>query len=127
MLLNFGVWGPGPQKKHDFITVNRNLEHKVREIDGRKWLYAHVYYSEEDFWDIYDRKEHDTLRAKYHATYLPTIYDKVKFDMSAKAAKENSWMIWLQETFWSFWPLRGLYGVYKVVVGGDYLFSAPGH
>lgn len=72
MLLNFGVWGPGLRKNNDFITVNRNLEKKIREIDGRKWLYAHIYYPEEEFWDIHDRKEHDALRTKYHATHLPT-------------------------------------------------------
>ena len=127
MLLNFGIWGPGPKKKNDFIAANRSLEHKAREIKGRKWLYAHVYYSEEEFWDIYDRKEHDALRAKYHATYLPTIYDKVKIDVNAEVAIEKSWIIWLLAIFWSIWPLRGLYGVYKAVVGGDYLFYAAGH
>lgn len=124
MLLNFGVWGPGPRKKNDFIAVNRSLEHKVREMNGSKWLYAHVYYSEEEFWDIYDRKEHDALRVKYHATYLPTLYEKVKVDINTEAAIQKSWIIWLLATFWSIWPLRGLYGVYKVVVGGDYLFGS---
>lgn len=23
--------------------------------------------------------------------------------------------------FWSIWPLSGLYGLYKVLIGGDYL------
>lgn len=127
MLLNFGVWGPGPKKRNDFIAANRSLEHKVRESNGWKWLYAHVYYSEEEFWDIYDRKEHDALRAKYHATYLPTIYDKVKVDINAEVAIEKSWITWLLAIFWSIWPLSGLYGVYKVVIGGDYLFNAEGH
>lgn len=128
MLLNFGVWGPGPRRRDDFIAANRNLEHKVREVNGRKWLYAHVYYSEEEFWDIYDKKEHDALRAKYHASYLPTIYDKVKVDVNAEQTEiQKPWTIWLQATFWSIWPLSGLYGVYKVMTGGDYLFRTAGH
>ncbi len=125
MLLNFGVWGPGPKRRNDFVAANRKLEHKVRDLNGRKWLYAHAYYSEEEFWEIYDRKEHDALRAKYNATYLPTIYDKVKVDVDAEEqAIRDSWMIWLLATFWSIWPLSGLYGVYKVVIGGDYLFRS---
>lgn len=127
MLLNFGVWGPGPKKKNEFIAANRNLERKIREINGRKWLYAHVYYSEEEFWNIYDRKDYDALRAKYHATYLPTIYDKVKVDITDESAIEKSWIIWLLEIFWHIWPLSGLYGVYKVIIGGDYLLSGARH
>lgn len=128
ILLNFGVWGPGPGKRKDFIAANRNLEHKVREVNGRKWLYAHVYYSEEEFWDIYDKKEHDALRSKYHATYLPSIYDKVKADVNAEQAEiQKPWTIWLLAIFWSIWPLSGLYGVYKVITGGDYLLRTAGH
>lgn len=122
MLLNFGVWGPGPSGRREFIAANRHLEYKVRELGGKKWLYAHAYYSEEEFWDIYDRKEHDALRAKYDATYLPTIYDKVKVDVEAeeKAIRE-SWIAWLLAIFWSIWPLSGLYGVFKATIGGEYL------
>lgn len=128
MLLNFGIWGPGPKKRNDFVAANRNLEHKIREINGIKWLYAHVYYSEEEFREIYGYQEHDALRAKYHASYLPTMYDKVKVDVDSEATSiPDSWNAWLRATFWSVWPFRGLYGVYKVVVGGDYLFHAASH
>jgi delta24-sterol reductase len=81
MMLNFGVWGPGPTKRDEFVAWNRAFEKKVHELGGQKWLYAHTYYSEEEFDEIYNRSEYDALREKYRATYLPTIYDKVKVDV----------------------------------------------
>ncbi len=123
-LMNFGVWGPGPTNRRDFVMANRRLEQKVQALGGKKWLYAHAYYSEEEFWSIYNREEYDALREKYHATYLPSIYDKVKVDvaMEDKAIRE-SWVLWLLALFWRIWPLRGLYGVYNAWMGGDYLLS----
>ena len=97
MLLNFGIWGPGLRGLDKFVDANRKLEHKVRELNRKKWLYAHAYYTEEEFWDIYDRKEYDeeydALRVKYHATYLPSVYDKVKVDVEAeKKVVRESWI-----------------------------------
>ena len=122
MLLNFGVWGPGPSDRREFVEVNRRLEHKIKDLKGSKWLYAHTYFTEEEFWSMYDRESYDVLRSKYSATYLPNIYDKVKVDVEAeeKAIRE-SWTVWLLAVFWSIWPLSGLYGVYKAAIGGDYL------
>ncbi|TVY71219.1 Delta(24)-sterol reductase [Lachnellula suecica] len=121
-MLNFGVWGPGPKAKDAFVAWNRKLELKVDELGGQKWLYAHTYYTEQEFDDIYNRKEYEGLREKYNASYLPTVYDKVKVDFAKeeKAIKE-SWVAWLSMLFWSIWPLAGLYGVYKAFRGGDYL------
>jgi Delta24-sterol reductase len=111
MMLNFGVWGPGPTKRDEFVGWNKAFEKKVHELGGQKWLYAHTYYSEEEFDEIYNRSEYDALREKYHATYLPTVYDKVKVDVE----KEKKGL------FWRIWPLAGLYGIYKAMRGGDYL------
>lgn len=128
MLLNFGIWGPGPRGIDKFVDANRKLEHKVRELGGKKWLYAHAYYTEEEFWGIHDRKEYEALRAKYHATYLPSVYDKVKVDVeSEKKAIRDSWMVWLLALFWSIWPLSGLYGVLQATIGGDYLLPRETH
>ena len=55
-LLNIGLWGYGPPRHDDFIKLNRDLEHKVRELGGMKWLYAHTYYTEEEFWATYNRE-----------------------------------------------------------------------
>lgn len=122
MLLNFGIWGPGPKDLEAFAEINRKLELKVDELGGKKCLYAHAYYTEEEFWNIYNRREYNELRAKYHATYLPSIYDKVKVDVEGEKRRlRESWAAWLFAIFWSIWPICGLYGVYKAVLGGDYL------
>ena len=57
---------------------------------AREWFYAHSYYSESQFWQIYDKKWYDSLRRKYHATYLPDIFErtrvKEKNDINSKRA-----------------------------------------
>ena len=126
-MLNFGVWFPGPRNRRAFVEANRNLEHKVSSLNGRKWLYALTYYTKGEFWSIYDRKKYDALREKYSATYLPTVYDKVKVDVDAEeSAIHESWAAWLRAIFWSIWPLSGLYGVYKAAIGGEYMLSRDG-
>ncbi len=53
MMLNVGVWGWGPKSPAAFVEKNRELEAKVRELGGMKWLYAHTYYKEDEFWSMY--------------------------------------------------------------------------
>ena len=123
-LLSFGVWGPLSSNRRIAISRNRALERKVQELGGKKWLYAQTYYTEDEFWAHYDRKSYDALRAKYSSAHLPSIYDKVRVDYEAEeAAIRASWTLWLLALFWSIWPLRGLYGVFCAVVGGDYLLQ----
>ncbi|KAK0742979.1 hypothetical protein B0T18DRAFT_414172 [Schizothecium vesticola] len=123
-LLSFGVWGPIAFDRREAVRKNKELEQKVHELGGKKWLYAHAYYTEEEFWAHYDRKSYDALRAKYFATYLPSVYDKVKVDVDAEEEAINaSWVTWLLAIFWAIWPMRGLFGVYKAIVGGDYLLQ----
>ncbi|KAJ3495310.1 hypothetical protein NLG97_g3486 [Lecanicillium saksenae] len=122
--MNFGVWGPGSRDRNEFKLVNRRLEAKVHELGGKKWLYAHTYYSEREFWDIYPRDKYDALREKYGATHLPSVYDKVKVDIEAEErALRASWRARVAARFWNIWPLRGLYGYYKAARGGDYLLT----
>jgi delta24-sterol reductase len=124
-MLNFGVWGPGPKRREAFVAWNRQFESMVHRLGGQKWLYAHAYYTEEEFKDIYKCDDYDALRKKYHASYLPTVYDKVKVDVAKeRQAVEASWLAWLLAAFWSIWPLAGLYGVYKALLGGDYLLPS---
>ncbi|MCJ1480389.1 hypothetical protein MMC06_000544 [Schaereria dolodes] len=88
LLINVGVWGPRWGDFEDFQKENRALEKKVTELEGLKWLYAHAYYTEEEFWKIYGRDWYEALRAKYHAQTLPNIYDKVKPAEGYKAPSE---------------------------------------
>ncbi|SLM35786.1 fad-binding protein [Lasallia pustulata] len=117
--LNVGLWGPGPSSHDAFVRANRQLEDKVRVLSGMKCLYAHTYYTEDEFWNIYDRKWYDALRVKYNATTLPSVYDKVKIDLDAQRRRSVSGI-------WAIWPLSGLYGVAKAVVGSDYILSTKG-
>ena len=112
-MLNIGVWAPGPSGTAAFVDANRAIECKVRQLSGLKWLYAHSYYTREEFWSIYDREWYEALRVKYHATYLPDLYDKVSVKI---AALEKS-----HQGIWRIWPLSGLYGIAKATVGGNYL------
>jgi Delta24-sterol reductase len=48
-MLNIGLWGFGPPTFNEFVAANRDLERKLRELGGMKWLYAHAYYAEAEF------------------------------------------------------------------------------
>ena len=124
MLISIGVWGPRLPNPACFVAENRKLERKVREVGGFKWLYAHCHYTEAEFWEIYDKEWYDALRAKYHATYLPSVYDKIKFDWDAeRRAIEGSWLRWLFSFIWWIWPVPGIYGVIRVLMQSNYLLN----
>lgn len=120
-LMNFGIWGPGSTNARGFIRQNQALERKVNELGGKKWLYAHAYYTEEEFWSHYDRKSYDAVREKYGATWMPNVYDKVKTDIEGKEKELENWVPWLLMLFWSIWPLKGLYGVFRAILYREYL------
>lgn len=77
MVINVGVWGPIKQPGKSFTHSNKQLEKKVMELGGRKVLYAHCYYNEDDFWRVYDKKYYDRLRKKYDAEIVfPDVFSK---------------------------------------------------
>ena len=121
LLLNVGVWGPGPTRQSDFIRINREIEKKTKELFGMKCLYARAYYTEQEFWDVYDEKSYNDLRTKYNATTLPTVYDKVKVDLSDVDKEPTGvWRFWPLNripTFWEVWPIAGVYGVLLTTFG----------
>lgn len=111
-MLNIGLWGFGPPQPDDFMQANRDLERKLHELGGMKWLYAQTYYTEDEFWQMYDRKWYDALREKYNATSLPSVYEKVRveaIDVSSSSSLINAW------------PFSGLYGIKKAIDSGAYL------
>ncbi len=77
-IINVGMWGPFSGTYQEFVQANRGLETKLEELGGRKWLYAHAYYTESEFWQVYDKSWYDRLRHKYHAETLPSVYEKVR-------------------------------------------------
>ncbi|KAK0303579.1 hypothetical protein B0A54_14424 [Friedmanniomyces endolithicus] len=122
--INVGVWGPGATNYDRFVDQNRRLERKVRELGGIKWLYAQAYYTEDEFREIYDQKWYEGLREKYFTTHLPTVFEKVRVDLSpASEVETTSWSGWVRSAAWNTWPVSGLYGVYKTLIGRDYLLA----
>ncbi|KAF3761330.1 FAD-binding domain-containing protein [Cryphonectria parasitica EP155] len=116
MMLNVGVWGWGPASHDAFVAANRALEAKVKELGGMKWLYAHTYYDEPEFWDMYGgRAWYDNLRRAYKADEagLPSVYDKVQVDLD-KIKAQRSGLKGVR-------PFGGIYGISKSIQSKDYL------
>ncbi|TAL14733.1 FAD-binding oxidoreductase [Patescibacteria group bacterium] len=78
LVINIGVWGPQIANYDLFKKLNRDIEKNLAKLDGKKWMYAHTYYTEKEFWSIYDKNWYDNLRRKYKATNLPSVYEKVR-------------------------------------------------
>ena len=66
LYVNFGFWDvvrdrtPHPPGFH-----NRKIERKVGELGGIKSLYSDSYFTEDEFWSVYDRSAYAALKAKY--------------------------------------------------------------
>ncbi|KAK5120498.1 hypothetical protein LTR85_006153 [Meristemomyces frigidus] len=118
-MLNIGLWGEGPPARSDFIAANRDIERKLKELHGMRWLYAQTYHSASEFWDDFDRSWYDGLRKKYGAEGLPTVFEKVRAsgDEMVAEGKNVGWAQWLG----SMWPLPGLYGLTKAIQSRDYV------
>ncbi|OJJ98154.1 hypothetical protein ASPACDRAFT_31963 [Aspergillus aculeatus ATCC 16872] len=120
-LLNFGLWAPSPHRGDAFIDHNRRLERKVHALGGKKWLYAHAYYTEEEFWEIYDWERYRRLRERYQAAYLPDLWEKVRVRLGQTQDGEGAgWVKWGRGLLGRVWPVRGLYGVWRAWWGGEY-------
>lgn len=77
LVFNVGVYGLRVEPYEKFIEANKLIETKTQELGGRKWFYAHSYYSEKEFWQIYDKRWYENIRKKYHALTLPSIYERI--------------------------------------------------
>ncbi|KAK5663612.1 hypothetical protein OQA88_4043 [Cercophora sp. LCS_1] len=123
MFLNVGLWGWGPRDHATFVKDNRELESRLhQDFGGMKWLYAHTYYTEDEFWRVYDKKPYEALRKKYRAITLPSVYDKVKVDPDAHVRQEKEeWGAWAV----TLWPIGGLWGIRKGIESGQYLPRCP--
>lgn len=79
LVINVGLWGHAKPSASSFKERNRLIEKRVHQLGGRKVLYAHAYYTDQEFWDIYDKPAYDKLRRKYKATTVfPDVYQKIK-------------------------------------------------
>ncbi|MDR3642420.1 MAG: FAD-binding oxidoreductase [Candidatus Doudnabacteria bacterium] len=76
LYVNFGFWGPVRTDKEKGF-YNKLVESKVSEFVGRKGLYSDSFYTEEDFWKIYNKPAYDLLKQKYDPQgKLKNLYDK---------------------------------------------------
>ena len=124
-LISVGLWGPRLPDPKKFVAENRKVEAKVEELGGIKWLYAQCQYTEDEFWRVYDREWYDSLRRKYGADHLPSVYEKTKFDWKAEERViQGYWLRWLFNFIWWIWPIPGIYGVIRVLMGSEYLLAS---
>ena len=57
--------------------LNRRIERAVAEHSGIKSLYSDSFYTEDEFWSIYDGDRYRALKARYDpARALPDLYTK---------------------------------------------------
>lgn len=102
--------GGGVEDLATYVRQNRDLEKQLAELGGWKVLYAHAYYTEEEFWALYDRAWYEGLRQKYRAMTLPSVYGKVFVDAATLKSNRNrtcaskTWLGQLTRT----WPFPGL-------------------
>jgi delta24-sterol reductase len=94
-----GVYGRGPRDPKAFYELNRKLELRSAELLGAKLLYARTYYTEDEFWLIYDKPTYDEMRKKYRAEGLPSVFDKLKADMGTGAGRRRP-VRGIVETMW---------------------------
>lgn len=78
LVINIGVWKRLGKDLKSNIRLNRDLESNVKQLKGRKGLYAHCYYKRDEFWQIYDKSFYQKMRSKYSAeATLEDTYEKI--------------------------------------------------
>lgn len=79
--VNVGFWStvPLPEGVHpEDGRVNRLIEAKVTDLDGRKSLYSTAFYDRDSFWSIYGGDEYSRLKDKFDPQgRLLGLYEKV--------------------------------------------------
>jgi len=66
LYVNFGFWDVVSERAvHPRGHRNRLIEAKVRELGGLKSLYSDSYYTQDEFWRIFDRDAYRELKARY--------------------------------------------------------------
>jgi Delta24-sterol reductase len=124
MMINIGLWGPGPIRYDKFIEANRHIEKETARLGGLKCFYAQAFYTKDEFWSLYNKDWYDGLRSKYHATDLMPVDEKINLDLRGrKHASKQPWGEWFYEKFKEQWPVRGVYGVLHVLTSQEYLLA----
>lgn len=87
IVFNLGIYGLRIEPYNKFVEANQQIETMTSKLGGKKWFYAHNYYSKSDFWKIYDKTWYDKLRSKYKATTLPDIFTRTRVTEQFKVTK----------------------------------------
>ncbi|KAL9080679.1 MAG: hypothetical protein Q9159_007545 [Coniocarpon cinnabarinum] len=103
-VINIGTWGPpsppklrrvglndpssrgydpsSKESRANWIADNRKLEAKCTKLGGKKWLYAQLFYpNEDDFWGGIGvvRWVWEEVRERFGAGMLPSLWEKIGF------------------------------------------------
>jgi FAD/FMN-containing dehydrogenase len=66
LLFNVGLYGPvNGGNAMNPVEKNKNLERKVTELKGKKWLYAQSFYTRDEFWSQLNKEKYDEVRKHY--------------------------------------------------------------
>jgi len=78
MSINFGFWDTVRSREPRVPgMVNRQIERRVAELGGVKSLYSDSYFTEDEFWSIYDRRAYIAVKQRYDpAGLLGDLYAK---------------------------------------------------
>ena len=131
LMLDVGVWGEAPSGRREALQFNRALEQEAGKLGGQKALYAQAFYTESEFWEIYGKERYDALRKKYCADWMPSVYEKMKTDLSVLDEEEESgygkgresWGQWLWGRTMDTMFVRAAYGTAHAVLGSEYLLK----
>ena len=77
LMLNVGIYGPAIPDTNEFLAANRQPERLAKDLGGQKAFCGCAYYTEAEFWTIYDLEWYNGLRAKYGASSAVSVYDKM--------------------------------------------------
>ncbi len=78
LYVNFGFWDTVRRREAAAPgDCNRSIERKTRELGGMKSLYSDAFYSEREFWDIYDGDAYFAVKRRYDpCNRFPDLYEK---------------------------------------------------
>ncbi len=63
--INFGFWDQVEARPDDPHYHNKQIEKQVSKLDGKKGLYSQAFYSQTEFWRLYNGPAYKKLKAKY--------------------------------------------------------------
>ena len=68
LYVNVGFWSTVPLingERPEQGVKNREIEHEVTKMEGRKSLYSTAFYDKDEFWSIYGGQDYEQIKKKY--------------------------------------------------------------